>query len=187
MICFLRVAEDVYPQVRVVYVNDVGAWSGSTLVKEGTTYVDVYASDGVARWGDYTGISRKYNATSPRVWLSGGFGSFRLNKHAFDTWIAEINGVSIGINEQAEVHPVRVYPNPVYDIMNVEFTLEGRSAIEIAVLDQQGKRVKMLLQDSAPGGKNSFSFNKGALSSGIYFIKVSSSTNIIRYEKFIVQ
>ncbi|MBL7138112.1 MAG: T9SS type A sorting domain-containing protein [Bacteroidales bacterium] len=187
MICFLRVSEAIYPQIRVVYVDNAGTWSNSTLVKEGTTYVDVYASQGVARWGDYSGISRKHNASKPDVWLSGGFGSFRLDEHAFDTWIAQINGVSIGIAEPADAHPVRIYPNPVYDIMQVEFSLEGRSNIEIAVLDQQGKVVKILLQDTAPGGRNAFSFNKGVLSGGIYFLKVSSSNNIIRYEKFIVQ
>ncbi|NQV01106.1 MAG: T9SS type A sorting domain-containing protein [Bacteroidia bacterium] len=187
MICLLRVNETIYPQVRVVYVDDAGTWSGSTLVKEGTTYVDVYASQGVARWGDYSGISRKNNASKPDVWLSGCFGTFRLNEHAFDTWIAQINGVAIGIAEPANAHPVRIYPNPVYDIMNVEFTLEGRSNIEIAVIDQQGKVVKLLLQDTTPGGRKAFSFNKGALPSGIYFLKVSSSNNIIRYEKFIVQ
>ncbi len=187
MICFLRVNETIYPQVRVVYVDDGGNWSSSKLVKEGTSYVDVYASGGVSRWGDYTGISRKNNASPPNVWLSGGFGTFRLNEHAFDTWIAQITGVAIGIDEPARSEPVRIYPNPVYDIMNVEFTLVGRSTIEIAVLDNQGKIVKVLLQDTAPGGRNSFSFNKGALSSGIYFIKVTSSNNTIRYEKFIVQ
>ena len=186
MMCFLRVSETIYPQVRVVFVDNAGTWSNSTLVKEGETYVDVYASSGVSRWGDYTGISRKNNASPPNVWLSGGFGTLRLNKHAFDTWIAQINGVAIGIEEKANVHPVRIYPNPVYDIMNIEFTLDERSTIEISVIDQQGKIVKTLLQDTAPGGRNSFSFNKGALSSGIYFLKVSSSNNTIRYEKFIV-
>ncbi|MBE0646995.1 MAG: T9SS type A sorting domain-containing protein [Bacteroidales bacterium] len=187
MICFLRVSETIYPQVRVVYVDNDGNWSNSTLVKEGTTYVDVYASGGVARWGDYTGISRKNNSSPPNVWLSGGFGTFRLNEHAFDTWIAQINGVAIGIEEQTNTQPVRIYPNPVYDIMNVEFTLDGRSEIEIAVIDQQGKSVRTLLHDTAPGGRNAFSFNKGALPVGIYFLKVSSSNNTIRYEKFIVQ
>lgn len=187
MICFLRVSQNSYPGVRVVYVDNAGSWSASTLVKEGTTYADVYASGGVARWGDYTGISRKNNSSPPNVWVSGCFGVFRLNEHAFDTWIAQITGVSIGINEQVTVNPVRVYPNPVFDIMNVEFTLEGRSTIEIEVVDQQGRNVRTLLYDTAPGGRNVFSFNKGALSSGIYFLKVSSSNNIIRYEKFIVQ
>jgi len=188
MICFLRVSTTVYPEVRVVYVNNAGEWSSSTLVKEGSTYVDVYQSEGVARWGDYSGISRKQNASSPNTWLSGGFGAFRLGEHAFDTWIAEITGVSIGIEEQsAGISPVQIYPNPVYDRMNVEFTLDTRRPIEISVIDQQGKVAKLLLNDTAPAGRNCFSFNKGALSNGIYFLKITSSTNIIRYEKFIVQ
>jgi len=186
MICFLRVSETVYPQIRVVYVDNAGNWSGSTLVKDGATYVDVYASQGVARWGDYSGIARKHNASKPEVWLSGGFGSFRLNEHAFDTWIAQVTGVGIGIPEQPVTQPVQIYPNPVYTIMHVDFTLEKRTEIEIMVLDLQGKEVKLLLRDTAPAGRNSFSFNRDALSSGIYFLRITSSSNTIRYEKFIV-
>ena len=189
MIGFLRVSSTIYPQIRVVYVNNAGEWSNSSLVKEGTTYVDVYESSGVARWGDYSGISKKYNATNPEVWMSGGFGSFQLGEHSFDTWIAQINGVAIGINDQAnkESKPIKIYPNPVYDMMNVEFTLTSRSTIQIVVLDQQGKLVKLLLEDTVPMGKSSFSFNKGALAKGIYFIRVTSDKNTINYEKFIVQ
>ncbi|NQV03717.1 MAG: T9SS type A sorting domain-containing protein, partial [Bacteroidia bacterium] len=170
MIGFLRVSSTIFPQVRVVYVNHAGEWSNSSLVKEGTTYVDVYESGGVARWGDYSGISKKHNASNPEVWLSGGFGSFRLGEHAFDSWIAQVNGVSIGINDQVseEPNPIKIYPNPVYDIMNVEFTLTSRSTIQIVIIDQQGKIVKLLLEDTVPRGKSSFSFNKGALAKGIY-------------------
>ncbi|MFH1296597.1 MAG: T9SS type A sorting domain-containing protein [Bacteroidota bacterium] len=110
-----------------------------------------------------------------------------MNEHAFDTWIAQVNGVAIGIPEQRITHPVQIYPNPVYDMMHVEFTLGERSEIEITVLDLNGKEVNLLLRDTAPAGRNAFSFNKGALASGIYFLKVSSSNNTIRYEKFIVQ
>ena len=189
MICFLRVSSTIYPQVRVVYVNHAGDWSGSSLVKEGTTYVDVHESNGVARWGDYSGISRKHNTTKPEVWLSGGFGTYRNGEHAFDTWIAQVNGVSIGINDQDdhESNPIKIYPNPVYDIMNVEFTLASRAEIQIVILDQQGKLVKILLKDTVPQGRNSFSFNKGALSNGVYFVRVTSDNNMIKYEKFIVQ
>jgi len=189
MICFARVGVDIYPQVRVVYVNNAGNWSNSTLVKEGTTYVDVYQSGGVARWGDYSGISRKLNAGSPQVWLSGGFGSYRLGEHAFDTWIAQVTGVSIGIQEPSndQKYPITIYPNPVYDKMQVEFSLPQRSLIGIDILDIQGNVVKVLLRDTAPQGKNSFSFNKGALTSGVYFIRIQSETNVISYEKFVVK
>ncbi|MBC8314267.1 MAG: hypothetical protein ISR57_08545 [Bacteroidales bacterium] len=61
MICFLRVSSTIYPKVRVVYVNHAGEWSSSSLVKEGTIYGDVPGSNGVAKWGDYPGISKKHN------------------------------------------------------------------------------------------------------------------------------
>ncbi|MFH1161331.1 MAG: T9SS type A sorting domain-containing protein [bacterium] len=189
MIGFDRVGSDIYPQFRVVYCDDAGNWSASTLIKEGTDYVDVYQSQGVARWGDYTGISRKHNASKPEVWMSGCFGTFRLDEHAFDSWIAQINGVSIGIpeSEATKTTSVKLFPNPVTDRINVEFELSDRSEVEITVLDLHGRVVKLLLRDTAPAGKHCFSFNKGALQPGSYFIRVKTANHQTDHEKFIVE
>ena len=189
MIGFLRAGSDIYPQVRVVYVDNSGNWSASTLVKAGTTYADVYQSGGVARWGDYTGISRKHNAANPEVWMSGCFGNFRLNEHSFDSWIAQITGVSPGIQESPPAKPmaVKLYPNPVIDRAQVEFTLQDRSGVEISVLDLNGRSVKLLFRDTAPAGTHSFSFNKGALQPGSYFIRVQTDDFQTDHEKFIVE
>lgn len=189
MICVLRSSSSIYPQLRAVSCDNSGNWTGSSLVKSGETYVDYLASSGVSRWGDYSGISRKQNATSPEVWLSGCFGKYRSGKHAYDSWIAQITGVTVGINENEE--PVSekfsVYPNPVYDMFNVDFFIENDSHAEIVLTDISGKTVKILYKDKVKKGKNQFSFNKGALKSGIYLLTVSSNSKILKNEKIIVK
>jgi hypothetical protein len=121
--------------------------------------------------------------------MSGCFGNFRLNEHSFDSWIAQITGVSPGIQESPPAKPmaVKLYPNPVIDRAQVEFTLQDRSGVEISVLDLNGRSVKLLFRDTAPAGTHSFSFNKGALQPGSYFIRVQTDDFQTDHEKFIVE
>ncbi len=189
MICFLRSGSSIYPQTRVVLCDNAGAWSGSSLVKAGETYVDVYESEGVTRWGDYTGISRKQNSSNPEVWLSGCYGVYRSSEHALDTWISQIKGMTTEIKESdvPSLDQTKIYPNPAYDMINIEFNLDQQSIIEISIFDLQGRMVKLLYKDGADRGKNVLSFNKGALSPGIYFIKIQSNNQIISNEKIVVE
>ena len=189
MICFSRSSSSIYPQVRVVSCDNSGNWTGSSLVKAGETYVDVYQSGGVTRWGDYSGISRKQNASSPEVWLSGCFGKYRSGEHAYDTWIAQINGITVGVleNPNSTKDKIKVFPNPVYEMFSIEFNLDTKMNISISLTDINGKMVKLLYNDVAKKGDNSFSFNKGALTSGIYFLTIKTNSNFIKNEKIIIE
>jgi hypothetical protein len=189
MISFSRSASTIFPESRVFYVDDAGTTSSSTLVKAGETYVDVYQSSGVTRWGDYTGTARKQNSSSPEVWLSGSYGAFQASQNALNTWIGQITGVTTGIpagNTKA-TEMARVYPNPAYNVFNLEFSMDKKAPVEIALTDASGRMVKLLLKDNAEEGKNLFSFNKGALSNGIYFLQVKSENNIVANEKIVIE
>jgi hypothetical protein len=59
--------------------------------------------------------------------------------------------------------------------------------ISISLTDINGKMVKLLYNDVAKKGDNSFSFNKGALTSGIYFLTIKTNSNFIKNEKIIIE
>lgn len=187
MISFLRSGATIYPESRVVYCDDDGNWSSSARVKEGETYVDVYATDNRTRWGDYSGISRKQNANTPEVWLSGCFGHYGLNEHSFNSWIAQVKSLDIGISE-ASVTPAnaRVIPNPVTDRARIEFEVSSNTLIDVTLTDINNKTVMTLFRDMAKTGKNIFTFNKGALKPGVYFVNIKSSSKTIAHEKIII-
>lgn len=192
MFCFLASGSTIYPQIRVVHCDNDGNWSGSVLVKAGDTYVD-NGEMFDTRWGDYTGISRKHDASDAEVWLAAQFGTLRdpgigEEIHCFDSWIAQIhanNSSAIGDISGLE-NNLQVYPNPVYDMFSMEFSMEKKTEIEIFITDLNGRLVKLLYRDVAKPGKNLLSFNKGALSSGIYFVTIKTNSNIIKNEKIIV-
>jgi hypothetical protein len=189
MIAFSRSSSTIYPETRVVYFDDTGNSSSSTLLKTGETYVDVLQSNGVTRWGDYTGISRKQDASSPEIWMSGCYGALQANENALNTWIGQITGVSFGVpgNKTLPAERMKVFPNPAFDVFNLEFFMDSRSPVEIVINDVSGNLVKLLLKDMAEEGRNLFTFNKGALTKGIYFLQVRSGKKIIADEKIVIE
>jgi hypothetical protein len=189
LITFSRSGSTIFPESRVFYVDDAGTNSGSTLIKGGETYVDVYQSNGVTRWGDYTGICLKKNSSPPEVWLSGCYGALQAGENALNTWIGQITwettGIPVSGSRPAEV--TRVFPNPVFDMFKLEFPMEKSAVVEIVLIDGSGRMVKLLMKDKAEEGKNLFSFNKGVLASGVYFLQIKSENKIVANEKIVIE
>ncbi|MGB4846540.1 MAG: T9SS type A sorting domain-containing protein [Saprospiraceae bacterium] len=186
MIGFGRTATSIYPEVRVVFCDNNMNWGNSTLVREGEGYSDYTASAGDAeRWGDYTGIYRKHNSSSPTVWMSGMYGT---TSNDWSTWIAEITGSGsmTGIESIDKNNNFRVYPNPAYQEFKTEFELAVNSKINISIYDDQGKLVKSLYNGSGIAGKNQFTFNASNLQPGIYFISIQSNNQLLKNEKIII-
>jgi hypothetical protein len=182
IIGFLRSGSDIYPQVRAINCDNTMAWSSSILVKGGDDFAS-YTSATTERWGDYTGACRKYN--SGNVWINGMYGNF---ENKWDTWIAEISIGQNGLEETASSSSkIKVSPNPIYNNYSIEFNLEQSKEIEIQLVDQNGNIIKSLYSGYAHSGTNKFSFNKGMLPSGMYFLEIlDKSKNKIQNEKIII-
>ena len=186
VVAFERSGPSIYPETRVVECDDNMTWSNSTQVKAGLNYVHYSwnTTKPYDRWGDYTGICRKYNDNPATVWMAGMYGN---NLNYWSQWIAKV-GVPTGINNvNEEQNKAKVYPNPITDNYKVEFELAVNQHIEINITDMQGKVVKDLYKGDATSGKNIFTFNKANLSSGVYFLNIYNNTTSIRNEKIIVE
>jgi hypothetical protein len=184
LIGFGRSGSSIYPEVRVVNCDDAMNWSSSTLVKSSVSFVSQTSST-EERWGDYTGISRRHNAAVPTAWMNGMFGN---SNNKWDSWIAEIgsDGIS-GINQnEVQNETVKLFPNPVIEMMYVSFTSLKEEEINITIVDLNGRVVTELYSGKAFSGENSFSFNKANLSSGTYFLKINTPTQLIKNEEFVV-
>ena len=183
MIAFGRSSPSIYPEIRVVNCDNSMTWSSSTLVRSGDSYVD-YGYGTPDRWGDYNGTSRKHNSATPSIWLSGSYGN---TSNTWTTWIAEVHsGGTAIVNETTKENDVKIYPNPVKTKFSVQFTINENTSIGISLYDATGKLVKELYSGNANIGLNVFSFDKANLSSGIYFLTIKSSTNIIKNEKIVI-
>lgn len=181
LISYASSCSSIYPEMDVINIDNHWGISSSALVKNGS-FVS-YGST-VDRWGDYSGISRKHNSPFPCVWISGGYGN--TNNH-WATWIAEINdGTKTIVNEVTKSTDAKIYPNPIVEQFNVEFVMDKIENIDISVFDENSRRVKQLYNGVSKYGTNIFSFNKANLTSGIYFLKVSTISKAIKNEKIII-
>ncbi len=188
MVAFLRSSGDTYPEVRVVNCDQQMNWSPSVRVKAGETFVDFLNDD--ERWGDYTGIARKHNSPDPRIWLAGSYGANINNQNVFNTyktWVAEVRaGAIVSVDPSSPTEDVQVFPNPTYDLMQIQFSMAEREHINIELFDANGRLVKLLYSDSPKAGDNRLTFNKGALSQGSYILSIRSNTHILHNEKLVI-
>lgn len=176
---------DTFPGTAAFYRDADGNISDMLIVKKGEVAADVLG-DIVERWGDYTGVQRKYNEPNT-AWLSG---SYVYPSQAYRTWIAKVmNADSAVVSSLSEVKPqmqTKVYPNPSSEKFSVQFELVKDNFTRFAVYDVNEKLVRTLLEDHFKAGTNIFSFNTQYLSSGTYFLKILDRENLLKTERIII-
>lgn len=169
--------EHGYPGTGAFYIDNFGNVSDMLRIKEGFSAANMLA-DSTERWGDYSAIQRVYN-TPNTLWLSG---SYTNSGNSFQTQIAKIyntdNTPLTGIVDIASSHQM-VYPNPAKNTFTVEFDLESDTHCRFMLVDAQGRLVKLLSEDKVDAGTNRFSFSTAYLSTGTYYLHITSSEKTI--------
>jgi hypothetical protein len=191
--CYLRSGASIFPETRAIVFNNNQTWSNSILVKSGVNFVDAFQFDNSVRWGDYTGITYKYNQTKPEVWLSGCFGSrqnlFNTNYNCFNNWIAQITDATLNTAEDNLENKINlmVFPNPAIELYNLEFEVDIPGNVKIDLNDLNGKILNTLFNGNLMPGKNLLTFNRKAISNGTYIISIKTSDNKYISKKLIIE
>lgn len=97
---------------------------------------------------------------------------------AHHTWSA----VSVFTNQESEklINNVKVFYNPVAEQITLNFTLSQQNIVVIKVMDALGNEVLNLMNGRLEAGLQSLSFDTdGKLSTGFYFVRVSSGTETV--------
>lgn len=179
------VTADTFPGTAAFYKDANGNISDMLVVKPGEKAINAL-QDSVERWGDYTGIQKKYNEPNT-AWLAG---SYVYPSQQYRTWIAKVvnpdSSVVSGIKQIDERIETRVFPNPASEKFSVEIELPKGNYTSFALYDAAGKLMRALLEDNCKAGKSIFSFNTQHLHAGIYFLKISDRSNVLKTEKVIV-
>ncbi len=72
------------------------------------------------------------------------------------------------------------YPSPVTGTATIDFTMGTAGRVSIAVYDVAGRRVASLLDTSSrAAGPGSVSFNASSIPSGVYFVKMQTSSQTL--------
>lgn len=186
MIGFLSTGANIFPSIRVVNCDNNMNWSNSVQVKAGESAVDIQG--GEERWGDYSGMGRKHNASQPEVWMVGCYGvpSNAGATNTFNAWVAQVTASGSSNVPETDENTFKVFPNPVLDLFSIEFELEKAETIDISIYNIKGELVKQLYRDKTKSGLNKLYFNKNTLSSGVYSIIIKKENTILKNEKIII-
>jgi hypothetical protein len=83
--------------------------------------------------------------------------------------------------EEAIFNKIKTYPNPVSDVLNIEFLANETSEAMVEIINLNGQVLQNIQLDVAPGQLNrrSLSLQDYPLSSGVYFIKIMNGNSVL--------
>jgi hypothetical protein len=81
---------------------------------------------------------------------------------------------SLGIEDETYDFALDVYPNPVGDVLNISYTLESATSVNIQMMDITGAAVNTKSFNNQSAGKQIVKMDTDGLSNGVYFVKITS-------------
>lgn len=183
IIAFLHTDTSTYAGSSAITTDGNGNYSTRTNVKTGLGYIDVLNGD--ERWGDYSGIQRKYDVGGT-CWVND---MYSTSSHSHATWITEL-GVSSDVSvpqTPVAAATVNVYPNPFSSQVNVAFENGKTQYVRFVLYDLSGRQVQLLLEDQLPEGEVQFGFSTMPLAGGTYLLKAETREGEILFTKKIIR
>jgi hypothetical protein len=77
-----------------------------------------------------------------------------------------------------EVTGIKIYPNPVTDMLYLEYYLEKAMPVKIILYDLRGKEITTIISGRKQRGHQKATFNMGGLPQGMYIIKVQNGFRV---------
>ena len=140
--------------------------------------LDSLSSDSTLVGYIYGGIS----SSAPNIFFSNDGTQSTANSQIFKVYLSNNNSLTVDYMNESSFGTLnmRVYPNPSYGILNIEFNLIKSDNVRITILDINGELVEDISLENQSMGKNSYSKKLSSLSNGsVYLITLESS-----YEKY---
>ena len=186
MITCSHVSPRTFPGNSLVYVDRNLNPSTPAVMKLGESNI-LLIGDTLERWGDYSGIQRKYNDLG-KVFYNGSFGVNNDNR----TWIgiSKNKDAKLGNDEiiklrNEQLNDVSIYPIPAKEYVNIDFTNEEKKVLNFVLIDMQGKET-LLLTERAKAGLNRFVFNALNLNNGYYQLVIKDGETVVHSKKIMV-
>jgi hypothetical protein len=182
--------------VACVYFKE-DQYSGIKKLHTGEKAID-RLSGNIERWGDYSGIQRKYDKPC-NVWLSGMYGKFNTN----GSWISSISVADSCRRPNDAVLPIftsneydnlsknlfetKIFPNPSIDLSYFEFNIGQEQELKIELYGVNGELIKILFNNIVKKGKNRLAFNITHLNKGVYLVLIKNNDGTLFTKKLIKQ
>ncbi len=97
--------------------------------------------------------------------------------------IISLKTLVTGINPDRTIPSVKFFPNPVKDVLNIQYSGNPLKEMQLEICDIAGRTISLQKFFNIESGQT-ISLNVNSLRQGIYFCKMLSGKQIIRIEKF---
>lgn len=153
--------------------TEYGKYTLRSPLVTGTTYTDSIGTDGNQF---YMVRAAKLQATPSGSYynLSIGYTDSQYVAYPIQTSINHTNALAGNIS---------LYPNPAKDYLNMVITASKPGMAEVAIMDQQGRKL-MTEHKQLTAGDNTIGFNIKDLPSGLYLLVAKTGDNV-QYKKWI--
>ena len=111
-----------------------------------------------------------------------GTGYYRVKQYDLDGKFTYSNVAAINFEKAASL--LVVYPNPVKNTLNIEYTAIKGGKVEMNILDAKGSVIQQQVQ-TVIVGRNIHSMNVSNLAKGVYILKTIDADKNIVHTKFI--
>lgn len=171
LMTFSHVSTTTFPGTSALFFDRFGQPSAPLRVKAGLGSINVL-SDSNERWGDYTGIQRKYNEKGV-VWMSGSFGE---TDASHKTVLARVKNNDPQLSARAALgsaFDIQVYPNPSAEKVQLHLQEAQGGTYDFALYDLNGRLLKQWPAVQVASGDYTLSFDCAQLLQGTYLLKIS--------------
>ncbi len=124
---------------------------------------------GIAKISDTRSNKPSYIKKGVKV----NFVPFNPNEDRFGGNFFDISAKTIVMpNDDKVLNNVKVYPNPVSDLLNLTYRVNKDANVTIKIMDVLGNEIATLLSERIAAGEQTSSFNIASrLNSGFYFVR----------------
>jgi len=166
-------------------INNTPAGTTPTTKIVGTKYITHTGAQSGAN-GSWTFNWTAPNAGSGAVTFYGAYISGRFGTHGKSSVTYQEN-LSSSVNETSKINRLSIFPNPVADKINLNFSLESNQMVRIYVYDITGKSMVKLFEGQESQGEHTKSFDLlGRFNTGMYFITLEKGDKKLT-QKFLVR
>jgi hypothetical protein len=171
--------------------DSVGNLMGEILITDhlrtklvgGTKYI-TYTENGVE---GVDSLSWSFKWVAPKstedIVFYGGFNSnFNGHKGGDQTFLSTLKvkrNLSLDIHGVSAIQAVKIFPNPTFDYVQVNFEVQNSCHVVVDVIDVNGKQVSVLMDDAVDGGTFDKRFDIRNLASGNYIVQINADGKVL--------
>lgn len=146
----------------------------NTVLATGTAITSAWTPTSAANWRNESVSLNSYTGQGS-VFLK----FVSTNGYGNNLWLDNINITTVtGVEENANVvSSVVLFPNPVNELMNVNFNLSQSENVTVNVYNAIGELVSATTAGDMSAGQQSVQVNTATLSNGIYMVEILAGQN----------